>query len=186
MCSWQNAAYFQRIRRFRHRSFNICYGRLHSNAWNRRIETKQCSSESFSDPKALAYIVALTGLVSDHNEDEAHAAGVIARKSSQQIYDKFIEYDERDGFVGMDMRRKFLQMVHFLTTSFSLEAGMTRAKRYANHAGGKKYDRTAGKELEKSGGHEGAEEKLEASLIFREVWENTKNMRDMLRRRRGL
>ena len=35
----------------------------------------------------------------------------IAQKSSQQIYDKFMEFDERDDFVGMDMCRKFLQMV---------------------------------------------------------------------------
>jgi hypothetical protein len=35
----------------------------------------------------------------------------IAQKSSEQIYEKFIEYAERDDFVGMDMCRKFLQMV---------------------------------------------------------------------------
>lgn len=35
----------------------------------------------------------------------------IARHSSQQIYSKFLEYDEQDDFVGMDMCRKFLQMV---------------------------------------------------------------------------
>jgi hypothetical protein len=51
---------------------------------------------------------------------------------------------------------------------------MTRAKRYANHAGGRKYDKTTGEELEKSDDHEGAKEKLEASLIFREVWERSK------------
>lgn len=57
--------------------------------------------------------------------------------------------------------------------------GMTRAKRYANHAGGRKYDRTAreieaqgGKrtELPKSKGHKGQEEKLAVSEMFREVW----------------
>jgi hypothetical protein len=51
---------------------------------------------------------------------------------------------------------------------------MTRAKRYANHAGGRKYDKTNGKELAKSDNHEGAKEKLEASLVFREVWEKAK------------
>lgn len=86
----------------------------------------------------------------------------IARTSAQQIYQKFLEYDDQDDFVGMDMCRKFLQM------------GMTRAKRYANHAGGRKYDKLSGKELEKSEGHKGREEKLEASLIFREVWEKAK------------
>ena len=56
--------------------------------------------------------------------------------------------------------------------------GMTRAKRYANHAGGRKYDRTTreisekgGKrtELPKSKGHKGQEEKLAASEVLREV-----------------
>jgi hypothetical protein len=51
---------------------------------------------------------------------------------------------------------------------------MTRAKRYANHAGGRKYDKETGKELEKSSKHEGAKEKLEASMIFRKVWEQAK------------
>ncbi|KAF2645546.1 hypothetical protein P280DRAFT_465362 [Massarina eburnea CBS 473.64] len=50
----------------------------------------------------------------------------IARKSSQEIYEKFLEYNGQDDFVGMDMCRKFLQM------------GMTRSKRYANHKGGRK------------------------------------------------
>ncbi|KAK3203010.1 hypothetical protein GRF29_154g1516336 [Pseudopithomyces chartarum] len=86
----------------------------------------------------------------------------IARTSSQNIYNKFIDYDKKGDFVGMDMCRKFLQM------------GMTRAKRYANHAGGRKYDKETGRELEKSSKHEGAGEKLEASLIFRDVWEKTK------------
>ncbi|KAF1950810.1 hypothetical protein CC80DRAFT_576497 [Byssothecium circinans] len=85
----------------------------------------------------------------------------IATKSSQAIYSKFLDYDKNDDFVGMDMCRKFLQM------------GMTRAKRYANHKGGKKYGKD-GEELEKSMGHEGREEKLEASRIFREVWERAK------------
>ena len=35
----------------------------------------------------------------------------IAQQSSKQIYNKFMEYEERDDFVGMDMCRKFLQMV---------------------------------------------------------------------------
>jgi hypothetical protein len=48
---------------------------------------------------------------------------------------------------------------------------MTRAKRYANHAGGRKYDAETGEELPKSTKHVGAQEKLEASQIFREAWE---------------
>jgi hypothetical protein len=86
----------------------------------------------------------------------------IARSSSSAIYAKFLEYDAANDFIGMDMSRKFLQM------------GMTRAKRYANHAGGRKYDKSTGAELEKSTGHKGKEEKEEASRVFREVWERAK------------
>lgn len=64
------------------------------------------------------------------------------------------------------MARKYIQM------------GMTRAKRYANHKGGRKYEKgeggMRGKEIEKSKGHEGKEEKEQASLVFREVWERCK------------
>lgn len=51
----------------------------------------------------------------------------IAEQSAKHIYGMFEEYKQRDDFVGMDMARKFLQM------------GFTRARRYANHASGKKY-----------------------------------------------
>ncbi|KAG9254403.1 uncharacterized protein F5Z01DRAFT_621885 [Emericellopsis atlantica] len=86
----------------------------------------------------------------------------IAKKSSEDLWQKFIEFDEQGDFVGMDMTRKFIQM------------GFTRAKRYANHAGGRKYDKTSGKEIPRSGSHKGKEEKLAASAIFREVWERCK------------
>lgn len=108
----------------------------------------------------------------------------VARRSSKEIYEKFLQYDENEDFVGMDMCRKFLQMVRRVTCiifiSFRVrvfltnEQGMTRAKRYANHAGGRKYDKETGEELERSSKHEGASEKLEASMIFREVWERAK------------
>jgi Domain of unknown function (DUF4385) len=52
----------------------------------------------------------------------------VARESSAKIYEMFLGYKEEDDFVGMDMARKFLQM------------GYTRARRYANHRSGKKYD----------------------------------------------
>ena len=86
----------------------------------------------------------------------------IAKVSSQSLWEKFLQYDKQDDFVGMDMARKFIQM------------GMTRAKRYANHKGGKKYD-AEGKELEKSKGHADMVEKENASQVFREVWKRCKN-----------
>ncbi|WP_400192768.1 DUF4385 domain-containing protein [Hymenobacter sp. B81] len=51
----------------------------------------------------------------------------LARESSDRIYGLFLDYLARQDFVGADMARKFLQM------------GFTRARRYANHRGGKKY-----------------------------------------------
>ncbi|MCA0452395.1 MAG: DUF4385 domain-containing protein [Chloroflexi bacterium] len=51
----------------------------------------------------------------------------IARESSEQIYELFLDYKAKGDFVGMDMARKFLQM------------GYTRSRRYANHKTGRKY-----------------------------------------------
>ena len=51
-----------------------------------------------------------------------------ARISSSRIYEIYTEYRREKDFVGMDMCRKFLEM------------GFTRARRYANHRNGKKYD----------------------------------------------
>ncbi|KAK4544905.1 hypothetical protein LTR36_003810 [Oleoguttula mirabilis] len=91
----------------------------------------------------------------------------IAEHSSQTLYAAFTHYVSARDFVGADMARKFIQM------------GMTRAKRYANHKGGRKYDRSAREverdggervELAKSEGHEGREEKLQASEVFKGVW----------------
>src|SRR6478672_13716029 len=60
---------------------------------------------------------------------------VAAKKSSTKIFKMFREYLATGDFVGADMVRKFLQM------------GWTRARRYANHKGGRKYDRRSGQEL---------------------------------------
>lgn len=35
----------------------------------------------------------------------------IAQKSSRDLWDAFLEYDKKGDFVGMDMTRKFIQMV---------------------------------------------------------------------------
>lgn len=83
----------------------------------------------------------------------------IARKSATDLWVRFQEFDEQHDFVGMDMARKFIQM------------GMTRAKRYANHAGGRKYKKGTKEELPKSNTHQDRNEKEEASQVFREVWQ---------------
>lgn len=89
---------------------------------------------------------------------------LIAKESSQILWAKFLEYGDDGNFPGMDMARKFIQM------------GMTRAQRYANYKGGRKYvsGKAAGDRIEKSKGHEGKAEKEKASLVFREVWERCK------------
>ena len=51
-----------------------------------------------------------------------------AKASAEKIYAMFQEYGKAEDFVGMDMARKFLQM------------GFTRARRYANHPSGTKYE----------------------------------------------
>jgi hypothetical protein len=59
---------------------------------------------------------------------------------------------------------------------------MTRAKRYANHAGGRKYDK-GGQELEKSAKHKDHDEKLEASEIFKATWQKCKDHEGYQRRK---
>jgi len=91
----------------------------------------------------------------------------VARASLAALTSAFDSYVSRGDFVGADMARKFVQM------------GMTRARRYANHKGGRKYERSEregggrgrSRELERSRGHEGMEEKAEASEVFKRGWE---------------
>jgi hypothetical protein len=83
------------------------------------------------------------------------------------LYEMFETYKAADDFVGMDMARKYLQM------------GYTRARRYANHRTGKKYDGPVPKEHRGRSGAWGRETlpddpdpvKAEAARIFREVWD---------------
>ena len=49
--------------------------------------------------------------------------------SAMKILFLYHQYKGQEDFVGMDMCRKFLEM------------GFTRARRYANHKSGKKYDK---------------------------------------------
>ena len=56
-----------------------------------------------------------------------------ARKSADTIYQMFCRFKKQRDFIGMDMARKFLEM------------GFTRARRYANHSSGRKYDKMSGK-----------------------------------------
>ena len=93
----------------------------------------------------------------------------MARQSSLDLWNAFLNYENEDDFIGMDMARKFLQM------------GMTRAKRYANHRGGRKYlpgHKGRGEVLDGDSdgwkGSEGWKEKDAACRIFKEVWERAR------------
>ena len=52
----------------------------------------------------------------------------IVVESANHIFGMYLDYKDEEDFIGMDMCRKFLEM------------GFTRARRYANHKDGKKYD----------------------------------------------
>jgi len=113
----------------------------------------------------------------------------IAEKSAKKIYALFEKYLQKEDFVGADMARKYLQM------------GFTRARRYANHASGKKYkdspeDATEGKVYPYSAGskNKGNEilpqaadaltnEKAKAAAVFKEYWFNAKDHKAYLRQK---
>ncbi|MRX75698.1 DUF4385 family protein [Pedobacter petrophilus] len=80
----------------------------------------------------------------------------IATQSSEEIFKCFQHYLKEHDFVGADMAWKFLQM------------GYTRARRYANYKGGKKYDKENNyAELARGTGEA---EKAESAAIFYEKW----------------
>lgn len=79
-----------------------------------------------------------------------------ATQSSEKIFAMFEAYLQKGDFVGADLCRKYLQM------------GYTRARRYANYKGGKKYDAEDGYRLLDRG--TGDEEKAVAAGIFYEAW----------------
>lgn len=82
----------------------------------------------------------------------------IARESSGAIYRMFLQYLDNGEFVGADMARKFLQM------------GYTRARRYTNYKGGKKYD--AEHDYAPLPRDTGDPEKAESAAIFYEAWKH--------------
>lgn len=92
----------------------------------------------------------------------------LARQSSEVIYGMFLAYLRAGEFVGADMARKFLQM------------GFTRARRYANHRGGKKYDGPVPEDKKGQSGAHGRAElprspedpvKAESARIFKAKWD---------------
>ena len=78
-----------------------------------------------------------------------------ANKSANTIYEMFLEYKRKKDFIGMDMARKFLEMGH------------TRARRYANHSSGKKYDSTGKIRPQESDWR--TSEKAKAAQVFKVI-----------------
>lgn len=80
----------------------------------------------------------------------------IAKTSSETIFSMFLDYLEQDDFVGADMARKYLQM------------GFTRARKYFNYKGGKKFDAEKGYQQLAKG--TGDPEKAKSAAIFYKKW----------------
>lgn len=91
----------------------------------------------------------------------------IAKVSAKKIMELFENYREQDDFVGMDMARKFIQM------------GYTRARRYANHKGGRKYD-----DNRQLLPYQLNEEKAAAAAIFKACWDKIRQDDDYLARKK--
>ncbi len=90
-----------------------------------------------------------------------------AMKSAEQIYQLFEAYRQQEDFVGMDMARKFIQM------------GYTRARRYANYKGGKKYAEDGGLNTR---GNDPV--KAAAATVFKGWWDKIRQDEDYLKRKR--
>ena len=92
-----------------------------------------------------------------------------AKKSSATMYRMFLAYLKAEDFPGADMARKYLQM------------GWTRARRYANHQGGRKYDKKTGEELPRTED----KEKAAAAAVFYERYVTARQHREYVRQKKG-
>ena len=97
----------------------------------------------------------------------------VARESAAALRAAFDDYLAAGDLVGADMARKFLQM------------GFTRARRYANHPGGRKYDGPVPADRRgRSGAHGRAERprgpedpvKAESARIFKAAWDEVEQV----------
>ncbi len=84
----------------------------------------------------------------------------IAVRSSNRIYAMFDDYLVRGEFVGADMARKFLMM------------GWTRARRYANHRSGRKYNENGNVKPQED--DHWTCDKAESARIFKAVYDKAR------------
>ena len=85
----------------------------------------------------------------------------IAAESGERIFVMFQNYLSANDFVGADMARKYLQM------------GYTRARRYANYKGGRKYDK--GNDFANLERGTGDPEKAKSAAIFYDLWKKAES-----------
>ena len=84
----------------------------------------------------------------------------IARRSANTICRMFEQYLDDGDFVGADMSRKFLMM------------GWTRARRYANHRSGRKYDENGNVKPQED--DHWTCDKAESARIFKAVYDKAR------------
>lgn len=96
------------------------------------------------------------------------ATPAAARASAAALAERFGRYLSAGDFIGADMARKFLQM------------GYTRARRYANHPGGRKYaaDGTIRPRTNDP-------VKAESAAVFAAAWKVARENPDYLRMKRA-
>ena len=93
-----------------------------------------------------------------------------AVRSANKIFAMYLDYRDDKDFIGMDMCRKFLEM------------GFTRARRYANHNSGKKYD-SEGNVRPQEPDHM-TSKYAESARIFKHVRDIVAKSRDYVRMRK--
>ncbi|MDB5294051.1 MAG: hypothetical protein JWO31_34 [Phycisphaerales bacterium] len=96
------------------------------------------------------------------------ATPAAATESAAALEERFAAYLRAGDFVGADMARKFIQMGH------------TRARRYTNYAGGRKY-KSDGFAQDRS---EPDAEKAESALIFAAAWKRVREDAEYLAMKR--
>jgi hypothetical protein len=92
----------------------------------------------------------------------------VAAQSSAKLRDMFLVYLAQGDFPGADMARKYLQM------------GFTRARRYTNYKGGRKYAKTDGHLLQRGTGDP---QKAISAEIFYRAWQDAEANPDYARRK---
>jgi len=98
----------------------------------------------------------------------------IAEKSANTIYTMFLDYLDNRDFVGADMAKKYLHM------------GFTRARRYANHKSGTKWQQLEDGSwqvlpLEEDRAYS---EKARAAIVFKEFWQLARINKEYLKQKK--